>query len=208
MTDTSVARRLVVWASPAQRAVATARDVPCKQLVTWKTLHQLDCGVCDGMTLDEVRAACAVGPSARAHALLRFARQFESKMPEEYYQRTRDKLRFRFPRGESYLDVKARLEPVIFELERQRNPVLVVRARAPTALPPRHRALADGVHRCRTVLCCAACIPTSWTCPRSACRTFPSPTAASFASRPRCVCAVAELPHAMEPHAHCTRCAA
>ena len=38
--------------------------------------------------------------------------------------------RFRYPRGESYLDVIHRLEPVIFELERLRMPAVVVCHRA------------------------------------------------------------------------------
>ncbi|KAF8376774.1 hypothetical protein HHK36_031554 [Tetracentron sinense] len=40
--------------------------------------------------------------------------------------RKKDKLRYRYPRGESYLDVIQRLEPVIIELERQRAPVVVI----------------------------------------------------------------------------------
>ncbi|KAG4989341.1 hypothetical protein JHK85_032324 [Glycine max] len=38
----------------------------------------------------------------------------------------KDKLRYRYPRGESYLDVIQRLEPVIIELKRQRAPVVVI----------------------------------------------------------------------------------
>jgi 6-phosphofructo-2-kinase/fructose-2,6-biphosphatase len=33
---------------------------------------------------------------------------------------------YRYPHGESYIDLIQRLEPVIFELERMRTPVLVV----------------------------------------------------------------------------------
>ncbi|KAL5170330.1 6-phosphofructo-2-kinase/fructose-2,6-bisphosphatase [Glycine soja] len=40
--------------------------------------------------------------------------------------RKKDKLRYRYPRGESYLDVIQRLEPVIIELKRQRAPVVVI----------------------------------------------------------------------------------
>ncbi|KAH9309414.1 hypothetical protein KI387_037325, partial [Taxus chinensis] len=40
--------------------------------------------------------------------------------------RKKDKLRYRYPRGESYLDVIQRLEPVTVELERQRAPVVVI----------------------------------------------------------------------------------
>lgn len=43
-----------------------------------------------------------------------------------YRSRKNDKLRYRYPRGESYLDVIQRLEPVIIELERQRAPVVVI----------------------------------------------------------------------------------
>jgi hypothetical protein len=51
-------------------------------------------------------------------------------MPLEYSERQRNKLTWRYPRGESYMDVLHRLEPVIHELERQRRPVVVVAHRA------------------------------------------------------------------------------
>ena len=34
--------------------------------------------------------------------------------------------RYRYPHGESYVDVIQRLEPVLFELERQKAPILIV----------------------------------------------------------------------------------
>lgn len=46
--------------------------------------------------------------------------------PEEYQLRARDKLNYRYPRGESYTDVIARLEPVIFELERTKATILII----------------------------------------------------------------------------------
>lgn len=52
--------------------------------------------------------------------------EIAEKMPEEWMQRAADKLRYRYPRGESYVDIIERLEPIIFELERQKHPVLVV----------------------------------------------------------------------------------
>ena len=52
--------------------------------------------------------------------------EIAERMPEEWMQRAADKLRYRYPRGESYVDLIERLEPIIFELERQKNPVLVV----------------------------------------------------------------------------------
>lgn len=50
----------------------------------------------------------------------------KANFPEEYAARELDKLRYRYPRGESYLDIIARLEPVIFEMERQKAPLLIV----------------------------------------------------------------------------------
>jgi broad specificity phosphatase PhoE len=47
-------------------------------------------------------------------------------MPAEFAARHADKFRYRYPRGESYQDVIQRLEPVIFELERERAPVLII----------------------------------------------------------------------------------
>lgn len=45
--------------------------------------------------------------------------------PEEFAARDIDKFGYRYPRGESYEDVVGRLEPIIMELERQGN-VLVI----------------------------------------------------------------------------------
>ncbi|CAG0924361.1 unnamed protein product [Notodromas monacha] len=45
--------------------------------------------------------------------------------PEEFAARDEDKFHYRYPRGESYEDLVGRLEPVIMELERQEN-VLVI----------------------------------------------------------------------------------
>jgi broad specificity phosphatase PhoE len=52
--------------------------------------------------------------------------EIKSSMPEEFTRRESDKLAYRYPRGESYLDVIARLEPMIIEMERHREPLLIV----------------------------------------------------------------------------------
>lgn len=51
--------------------------------------------------------------------------EIEAKQPDEFRNRDLDKFHYRYPRGESYEDLVARLEPVIMELERQKN-VLVI----------------------------------------------------------------------------------
>lgn len=93
----------VVFTSTLKRTIQTAAPLNLPA-TPWRALDEIDAGVCDGMTYEEIRA----------------------KMPQEFKARERDKLRYRYPRGESYEDVIARLEPVIIELERQQQPVMVI----------------------------------------------------------------------------------
>ena len=52
-------------------------------------------------------------------------KEIAEKYPDEFASRDQNKFMYRYPRGESYEDLVGRLEPVIMELERQGN-VLVV----------------------------------------------------------------------------------
>jgi broad specificity phosphatase PhoE/predicted kinase len=94
---------VAVWTSTLRRTIDTAERLSTTPR-TWRALDEIDSGVCDGMTYKEISAL----------------------FPSEYAARAADKFRYRYPRGESYQDVIQRLEPVIFELERQRSPVLIV----------------------------------------------------------------------------------
>jgi len=98
------ADRLCVWTSTMKRTRLTARFVRCRKLVQWRALREIEVGVCDGLTYNQVKEL----------------------FPEEYRARQEDKLRYRYPRGESYLDVINRLEPILFEIERQKEPLLIV----------------------------------------------------------------------------------
>ena len=69
----------------------------------WKALNEIDGGVCEGLTYEEIK----------------------EQYPEEYQRRKDSKYSYRYPMGESYYDLVIRLEPVIMELERSEN-VLVV----------------------------------------------------------------------------------
>ncbi|KAL5580694.1 hypothetical protein UlMin_013136 [Ulmus minor] len=97
-------RAASIWTSTLQRTILTASHIPGFPKIQWRALDEIYAGVCDGMTYEEIK----------------------KNMPEEYQARKKDKLRYRYPRGESYLDVIQRLEPVIIELERQRAPVVVI----------------------------------------------------------------------------------
>ncbi|WOG89073.1 hypothetical protein DCAR_0208309 [Daucus carota subsp. sativus] len=97
-------RAASIWTSTLQRTILTANPIVGFPKIQWRALDEINAGVCDGMSYEEIK----------------------KNMPEEYESRKKDKLRYRYPRGESYLDVIQRLEPVIIELERQRAPVVVV----------------------------------------------------------------------------------
>jgi len=99
---------LSVWTSQLQRTIQTAKQIQCRAKVPWVSLSEIDAGVCEGMTYKE----------------------FKERLFAQYSARQRDKLNWRYPQGESYVDVKKRLEPVIFEAERQRKPLLIVAHRA------------------------------------------------------------------------------
>jgi broad specificity phosphatase PhoE/predicted kinase len=98
-----VGTNVAVWTSTLRRTVETA-EIGRLPYRSWRALDEIDAGVCDGMTYAEIADV----------------------LPHEYSARQTDKFRYRYPRGESYQDVIQRLEPVIFELEREREPVLVI----------------------------------------------------------------------------------
>jgi broad specificity phosphatase PhoE/predicted kinase len=98
---------LDVWTSTLRRTKETAAPIGI-EVGEWRALDEINAGECDGMTYAEI----------------------ESSLPHEFAARRRDKLGYRYPRGESYQDVIQRLDRVIIELERYRTPVLVIAHRA------------------------------------------------------------------------------
>ena len=93
---------LKVWISEMKRTNQTAKSIE-RPIEQWKAINEIDAGVCEGMTYEEI----------------------QEKFPEDFARRDEDKFHYRYARGESYEDLVARLEPVIMELERQHN-VLVI----------------------------------------------------------------------------------
>jgi broad specificity phosphatase PhoE len=94
---------VTVWTSTLRRTVQTALPVTDKPS-SFRALDEIDAGVCDGMTYEQIR----------------------EQMPDVHEARQADKFGYRYPRGESYEDVIQRLDPLIIQLERQRSPVLVI----------------------------------------------------------------------------------
>ncbi|XP_075030401.1 6-phosphofructo-2-kinase/fructose-2,6-bisphosphatase 2 isoform X3 [Calonectris borealis] len=93
---------LKVWTSQLKRTIQTAESLGVTY-EQWKILNEIDAGVCEEMTYAEI----------------------EAKYPDEFALRDQEKYLYRYPGGESYQDLVQRLEPVIMELERQGN-VLVI----------------------------------------------------------------------------------
>lgn len=98
-----IADDVVVWTSSLRRTVQTARTLT-QRSIAWRALDEIDAGVCEGMTYEEIRI----------------------RMPDVFEARSIDKFRYRYPRGESYEDIIQRLDPLIIQLERQRSPVLII----------------------------------------------------------------------------------
>ncbi|XP_065178545.1 6-phosphofructo-2-kinase/fructose-2,6-bisphosphatase 1-like [Sycon ciliatum] len=93
---------LRVWTSQLRRTIQTAEKIDAPR-EPWTALNELDAGDCDGLTYEQI----------------------QETFPSQFALRDQDKFHYRYPRGESYEDLVARLEPVIMELERQGD-VLVV----------------------------------------------------------------------------------
>ncbi|MCJ1372792.1 Fructose-2,6-bisphosphatase [Loxospora ochrophaea] len=100
-------RKLTIWTSTLKRTIQTARFLAASPKgygkLEWKALDELDSGVCDGLTYQEI----------------------EDLYPEDFRARDDDKYNYRYRGGESYRDVVIRLEPIIMELERSENIIIV-----------------------------------------------------------------------------------
>ncbi|XP_066978255.1 6-phosphofructo-2-kinase/fructose-2,6-bisphosphatase-like isoform X2 [Macrobrachium rosenbergii] len=94
--------KLRVWTSWMKRTIQTAEGIDAPQ-ERWKALNEIDAGICEEMTYAEIKG----------------------KYPQDFAARDQNKFSYRYPRGESYEDLVARLEPVIMELERQGNVLLI-----------------------------------------------------------------------------------
>ncbi|KAK9248292.1 6-phosphofructo-2-kinase-domain-containing protein [Lipomyces tetrasporus] len=104
--DNSPERELIVWTSTRRRTIETAaefekRGFSCRQRPQLSQMHP---GSCDGLSPQEL----------------------EKQFPGEVELHKKDPYRHRFPRAESYHDLAVRLEPVILEMERIPNDILIV----------------------------------------------------------------------------------
>mmetsp|Transcript_63069 Transcript_63069/g.73785 ORF Transcript_63069/g.73785 Transcript_63069/m.73785 type:complete len:525 (-) Transcript_63069:249-1823(-) len=122
-TDKEVKKEIParLWTSTMQRTKETAQFIDHSPLDNlwdngekreWlqfrprarRNLDEIYAGICDGLSYKEI----------------------EEQFPDEFARRQKDKLSYRYPRGESYMDVILRLEPLAHELERIREPILII----------------------------------------------------------------------------------
>ncbi|KAK6541788.1 hypothetical protein TWF694_007570 [Orbilia ellipsospora] len=99
-------RPLVVWTSTRVRTVQTAAQLAAKGLKVRQRqqLSQLNPGAVEGMDENQIKAL----------------------YPEELEKHKKDPYHHRYPRSESYHDLAVRLEPIILELEREHNDLLII----------------------------------------------------------------------------------
>ena len=101
-----------------------------------RNLDEIYAGVCDGMTYEEIEANYPEEFALRNGAfLLSHCQSTGVESTGNWTHRrlvllfstlTENKLGYRYPRGESYLDVISRLDPLVQELESYQEPVLIV----------------------------------------------------------------------------------
>ncbi|KAJ1932582.1 hypothetical protein GGF37_007008 [Kickxella alabastrina] len=100
-------RTLKVWTSTHVKSYQTAEYFAAHEHVRVRRrmlLKGLNPGVCENMSLEEVKA----------------------RFPEEYQAYLLDPYHHRYSLAESYHDISVRLEPVILELEREQDDILII----------------------------------------------------------------------------------
>ncbi|XP_031622908.1 6-phosphofructo-2-kinase/fructose-2,6-bisphosphatase-like isoform X2 [Contarinia nasturtii] len=92
----------MIWTSELCRTIHTAQNVPGIHAPV-KDLNEINAGICEGLTYEEI----------------------QERFPQEFAWRDQDKLKYRYPLGESYLDLLQRVDNVVQALLTQTR-VLVV----------------------------------------------------------------------------------
>lgn len=96
----------VPFTSNTPRAIETASYLPNPPLShqQWSALNILNTGICHGLSVQTIR----------------------EEMPEEFSKWKEDPFSYRFPGGESILDMNKRLSDIVLEIERLQAPTIVV----------------------------------------------------------------------------------
>lgn len=79
-----------IWTSELRRTINTVKNIP-GQRTALKDLNEINAGICEGLTYEEI----------------------QERYPSEFAWRDQDKLKYRYPHGESYLDLLQRVDGVV-----------------------------------------------------------------------------------------------
>lgn len=91
-----------VVTSSLQRTQQTAKFISADKVV-WDEIDEINAGAHDNLTYEQIA----------------------EMYPVEFALRDKDKLNYRYPEGESYMDVVHRLQPVLEELETETNLMII-----------------------------------------------------------------------------------
>ncbi|CAK3808612.1 6-phosphofructo-2-kinase fructose-2,6-bisphosphatase [Lecanosticta acicola] len=104
--ESTALKPLTIWTSTRKRTVETAAYLEQKgyRVRQRSQMSQLNPGVCEKLS----------------------ERRIRELFPEEVSKHEQDPYHHRYPRAESYHDLAVRLEPIILELEREQNDLLII----------------------------------------------------------------------------------
>lgn len=101
-----------LWLSTMKRTAETIQFFPNSVINNWEILRPKKWSC-----LDEIHAGQMDGFTYN---------QIKELFPQDYALRKKNKLSYRYPGGESYLDLISRLEPVLLEIESSQVPIIIV----------------------------------------------------------------------------------
>lgn len=96
-------KKYELYCSTLIRTINTSKELTTNIHIC-KCLDEINAGICEHKTFEEV----------------------EKIYPEEFIKRKNDKLNYRYPSGESYLDLIERLRTFVFDIENNNNIVIIV----------------------------------------------------------------------------------
>lgn len=94
----------IIFTSCLKRTIETAEHFKNKNKIQTRLLNEIHAGICENMSINEIK----------------------DKFPNILSERNRNKLKYRYPEGESYLDLIERLRYFILQLESYEKPILII----------------------------------------------------------------------------------